>query len=55
MSSNPLVTIGSHSKTHPLLSQCSNEDLNVEIVRSKKYLESLIKRPVRFFAYPSGD
>ena len=55
MSSNPLVTIGSHSKTHPLLSQCSNEDLNAEIVRSKKYLESLIKRPVRFFAYPSGD
>ena len=55
MASNPLVTIGSHSVSHPLLSKCSKAGLANELVNSKKYLESIIERPVKYLAYPSGD
>ena len=55
MADNPLVTIGSHSVSHPLLSKCSQLDLRNELVNSKEYLENIIGRPVKYFAYPSGD
>ena len=55
MASNPLVTIGSHSISHPLLSKCSDLDLVNELVNSKKYLENITGRPVKYLAYPSGD
>ena len=55
MVNNPLVTIGSHSIKHPLLSQCSSEEVFREILESKEYLEKITKKPVKYFAYPSGD
>ena len=55
MSKNKLVTIGSHSITHPFLSNCSNIKLKKEIFDSKKYLEKICNKKVDYFAYPSGD
>ena len=55
MSKNKLVTIGSHTITHPLLSQCSKSEIKKEIFESKEYLEMLIGKSVDYFAYPSGD
>tara|TARA_Y100000996_G_scaffold394381_1_gene358682 strand:- start:1013 stop:1864 length:852 start_codon:yes stop_codon:yes gene_type:complete len=55
MASNPLVTIGSHSVSHPLLSKCSNLDLINELVNSKNYLESVTGKSVKYLAYPFGD
>ena len=50
-----LVTIGSHSHTHPQLSQLGGEHLTRELTLSKQLLEEWIQRPVRHFAFPSGD
>lgn len=50
-----LVVIGSHSHTHPQLSHLSAEALADELSTSKRLLEEWSGRPVRHFAYPSGD
>jgi len=50
-----LVEIGSHSRTHPQLSQCDDAGLDAELRGSKGDLEAWLGRPVRHFAYPSGD
>ncbi len=49
------ITIGSHSHTHPQLSQLSPDELVSELVLSKKLLEEWIDRTVTHFAFPSGD
>ena len=54
LSENQLVTIGSHSKSHPRLTQCSDIDLKKEIFDSKKYLEDVLGKEVDKFAYPHG-
>ncbi|MCE9644895.1 MAG: polysaccharide deacetylase family protein [Chloroflexi bacterium] len=52
---HPLITIGSHTLSHPFLTQSDPFTLAFEINESKRLLESLIRRPVDFFAYPTGD
>lgn len=50
-----LVTIGSHSMSHPNLSEVvSSQELKYEISRSKKVLEEILKKKVDFFSYPFG-
>lgn len=49
------ITIGSHSKTHPLLSRMDDAAAAGEIEDSKKYLEELLGKPVYYLSYPSGD
>lgn len=51
---HPLITIGSHTATHPLLSQAPLDVQHEELERSKAALESWIGRPVTAFAYPNG-
>ena len=46
--------IGSHSLTHPKLTQVSRERAWEEISRSRMLLEILINSPVRTFSYPYG-
>jgi len=46
--------IGSHSKTHQCLVKLTNDELQEEIVASRKALEELINGEVLFFAYPFG-
>lgn len=48
------MTIGAHTMTHPMLSQCSPEIAKVEISESRTCLESALQRPVWATAYPFG-
>ena len=55
MAADPLVTIGSHSVTHPAdLRELSDEDLTYEVVESKRRLESELGIPMQYFSYPTG-
>ncbi len=49
------IEIGSHTLTHPHLTQVDDKQLNVEIADSKKRLEDIIGREVKSFSYPYGD
>jgi peptidoglycan/xylan/chitin deacetylase (PgdA/CDA1 family) len=46
---------GSHTITHPILPQCSDEVSRFEIEESKRKLERWLNRPVESFAYPNGS
>ena len=52
---SPLVTIGSHSCTHPRLSKLPPADARSEIEGSRAKLQNLINGDVRLFAFPYGD
>jgi peptidoglycan/xylan/chitin deacetylase (PgdA/CDA1 family) len=47
--------IGSHSYSHPMLNDCSNYDLEREIIISKNMLESRLGAHVTSFCYPNGN
>lgn len=47
--------IGSHTVTHPWLTRSSDEELEHELVESKRRLEQELGRPCETLAYPSGD
>lgn len=49
------VEIGSHSRTHPRLSQASTHRVQAEIFGSRDDLKHLGFDNVRFFAYPFGE
>lgn len=49
-----LVTIGSHSLTHPILSTLTGAELAGEIAESRRMLENKLQRPVELFCYPNG-
>mgnify|MGYP006084884289 CR=1 FL=1 len=55
ISVHPLITVGNHSKSHPLLSACSYDEIIKEVKDSKDYLEQLISERIEYFAYPTGD
>jgi len=48
------ITIGSHSHTHPILSQMSSEKAKDEILNSKKVVEKNVDIKVRHFSFPNG-
>ena len=50
----PGVEIGGHTENHPQLSKLTDDEAKTEIQGNKAYLESLIDREVRHFAYPFG-
>lgn len=55
MSADPLITIGSHSVTHPPdLREFSDADLAYEMTESKRRLEEALGQPVPYFSYPAG-
>lgn len=47
--------IGSHTLTHPFLTQVSPAMAREEVTASRKKLEDLFERPVVHFCYPYGD
>lgn len=55
LSRDPLVTIGAHTLSHPVLSRLSEDEAAREIAGSKEVLEARLARPVRHFAFPHGD
>ncbi len=52
---HPLITIGSHTVSHPFLSRCNARELAFELVESKHVLEEITGQVVDLFAYPTGD
>ncbi len=49
------VEIGSHTATHPILTNIGDERLQQELNESRIYLETVLKRRVDHFCYPNGD
>lgn len=54
LSLSPSIEIDSHAVTHTRLSILSMEEQRLEIKESKRYLESIVQKPVRLFSYPFG-
>jgi peptidoglycan/xylan/chitin deacetylase (PgdA/CDA1 family) len=50
-----LISVGSHSLTHPDLALVSAEEASREIIRSREKLELLLQRPVTMFGFPYGS
>lgn len=49
----PLCTIGAHTMTHPMLKESFNYEWEIE--QSKKELELLTNKNIKYFAYPFGQ
>jgi len=49
------VEIGSHTMTHPILTNVGDERLRRELRDSKSRLEEVLGRQVDLFCYPNGD
>ena len=54
LAGRPGVTIGAHSVSHLLLTRQTSEYRTSEMRECRRALESVIGRPVPFFAYPYG-
>ena len=48
------ITIGSHTRSHVLLTNEAPERVRAEVVGSRAVLEHRLGRPVDFFSYPDG-
>jgi peptidoglycan/xylan/chitin deacetylase (PgdA/CDA1 family) len=53
--SSEYITIGSHTHTHPILTNCKESEVRCELHSSKQKLESWTGKEVKYFAYPNGD
>ncbi|MFN0085101.1 MAG: polysaccharide deacetylase family protein [Blastocatellia bacterium] len=49
------VEIGSHTRTHPILTNINDEQLRRELHESRLRLEEVLGRRVEQFCYPNGD
>ncbi|MFM7529859.1 MAG: polysaccharide deacetylase family protein [Nodosilinea sp.] len=55
MAADPLITIASHSVTHPTdLRTLDDQALAYEVTESKRRLEEELGVPIRYFSYPTG-
>jgi peptidoglycan/xylan/chitin deacetylase (PgdA/CDA1 family) len=54
LASEPLVTIGSHTVSHPNLLQVSAREASRELAASKAELENLLGRPIEWLSFPHG-
>lgn len=52
--SSRAVVIGAHTQWHPSLAQVDPAEQEAEIHGSKRDLEAMLGRPVRYFSYPFG-
>lgn len=52
---NSGITFGSHTHTHPILTEISLEAVEKEISQSKNILEEKLGNPIEIFAYPLGQ
>jgi len=49
-----LVTIGSHSMTHPVLPKVDDGRLRKELLGSRETLEKMLNREIKLFSFPYG-
>lgn len=50
-----LIEVGSHTCSHPILSKCSQNELEIELSMSKLIIEREIGRTIKSFCYPNGQ
>ncbi len=55
MEASGLVSIESHTHTHPLLTTLSDDELEYELAHSKQLIEDNLQKKVRGLAYPKGN
>ncbi len=48
------IEFGSHSLSHKLFDRIEEAEIAEEVVESKKYIENLLQKDCRVFAYPAG-
>lgn len=49
------MEIGGHTVNHPILTCADEDEARDEIVQGKQFLEELIGKKLKFFAYPNGQ
>lgn len=49
-----LITVGSHTLSHPILTTLSADEIESEILESRQCLEQRLQRKADFFCYPNG-
>jgi peptidoglycan/xylan/chitin deacetylase (PgdA/CDA1 family) len=54
LSKDRLIDVGCHTMTHPQLSSLPSSKQSNEIRGCKEYLEEILGRPIKSFAYPFG-
>ncbi|MBR1213959.1 polysaccharide deacetylase family protein [Bradyrhizobium sp. JYMT SZCCT0180] len=54
LSRHPLASIGGHTTSHAALATLDPSSARAELEDNRKYLETLLERPVRDLAYPYG-
>ncbi len=52
---HPLASIGAHTVTHPLLPECTPDQLTWELTTARQSLQTWTNRPVDWLAYPAGQ
>jgi peptidoglycan/xylan/chitin deacetylase (PgdA/CDA1 family) len=50
-----IITVGSHTVSHPILTSLDSRALEFEIEHSRRQLEARLQRPVAHFCYPNGS
>jgi peptidoglycan/xylan/chitin deacetylase (PgdA/CDA1 family) len=50
----PLVTLGSHTVSHPRLTRLPSEEVRREMEESRRQLEKISNQPVTLFSFPYG-
>lgn len=50
-----LITIGSHTMSHPILTTLSVQEIEAELAESRRRLEQQLQRTIEFFCYPNGS
>lgn len=54
MSKNSLISIGSHTSSHMILTRCTGEDAKKEVLSSKRLIEEKTGLNCDLFSYPNG-
>jgi peptidoglycan/xylan/chitin deacetylase (PgdA/CDA1 family) len=52
---SPFVDFQVHTRFHPILTRCDDDECEEEIVQSKTEIETLMGRRCEHFAYPNGN
>jgi peptidoglycan/xylan/chitin deacetylase (PgdA/CDA1 family) len=50
-----LITVGSHTMSHPILTTLTAQEIELELLESRRRLEQRLQRTVDFFCYPNGS
>ncbi|SFF97129.1 polysaccharide deacetylase family protein [Pontibacter chinhatensis] len=55
LSRSKYITIGGHTHSHPILTNCEDDQVYFELRHSKRTLESWTGKLISYFTYPNGN